>query len=289
MTYSIIGRCTETGEIGAAVQSKFPGAGTIVLHGRADVGCITTQAFANPDHGEAGLRLMALGALPADVLPILLRADDNAAQRQIALLAAEGAPAVHTGDDLHNSNGWCGSAVGRDCVASGNTLTNGTVVTAMVRRFEETSGALSVRLIEALRGGRDAGGERRGQQSAALLVVKAGGGYGGVGGRHVDVSVYDHPEPIEELDRCYALHRLSYFPSDPANLIPIDGDIARDLKRIMRAATFRDLGDGGDWTEDHIAAFKRFMGLENYDNRLRRDAQIDTEVLEDLRKRYPAG
>jgi uncharacterized Ntn-hydrolase superfamily protein len=176
--------------------------------------------------------------------------------------------------------------MGTDCVASGNTLAGERVVEAMIGRFQGSTGEIAERLVDALRAGRDAGGELRGQQSAAVLVVKPGGGYGGRSGRHVDISVYDHPEPIEELDRCYRLHRLSYFPSDPANLVPVDGRIARELKGLMRAAGFRDLPDTEAWEGREIALFQRFLGVENYDNRLRSDARVDTEVLEDLRRRY---
>lgn len=286
MTYSIIGRDPASGEVGAAVQSKFPGAGTIVLHGEAGAGCITTQAFANPSHGEVGLQLLQLGASPEEVLSILLRTDADSAQRQIAILGSSGLPAAFTGTDVQTWDGWSGAAKGADCVASGNTLTRDAVVVEMVRCFATTAGELTERLIAALRAGRDAGGELRGQQSAAILVVKPGGGYGGWSGRHVDISVYDHPEPIEELQRCYRLHRLSYFPSDPEDLIEITGEIARELKQIMAAAGFRELPDTPAWGSEEIAALQRFMGMENYDNRLRTDGLIDTEVLRDLRVRY---
>lgn len=286
MTYSIIGRDPKTGEIGAAVQSKFPGVGTIVLHGKAGAGCITTQAFANPSHGEVGLQLLQLGASPEDVLSILLRNDADIEQRQIAILAASMAPAAFTGAEVQRWDGWSGAAKGMDCVATGNTLGSDKVVVAMVRGFAATTGDLADRLIAALQAGRDGGGELRGQQSAALLVVKPGGGYGGWSGRHVDISVYDHPGPIDELQRCYRLHRLSYFPSDPENLIEVTGQTARELKRIMGIAGFRDFPDTPAWGPDEITALQRFMGMENYDNRLRSDARIDMEVLQDLRDRY---
>lgn len=286
MTYSIIGRDPESGEVGAAVQSKFPGVGTIVLHGHAEAGCITTQAFANPRHGEVGLQLMKFGASPEEVQAILLREDDNVHQRQIAILGSVGLPTAFTGTDVQAWDGWSGSKIGAHCVASGNTLRCEKVVMAMVRCFESSSGDMADRLIAALRAGRDAGGELRGQQSAALLVVKPGGGYGGWSGRHVDISVYDHPEPIEELQRCYRLHRLSYFPSDPDNLIEIDGQVARELKAVMRTAGFREFSDTPEWGVEEISALQRFMGVENYDNRLRSDRFIDLEVLEDLRTRY---
>ena len=287
MTYSLIARDTAADEIGAAVQSKFPGAGSIALHGAAGLGCITTQAFANPRHGDDGLELLRRGLGAAAVLEALLRDDPAAGERQLAVLGPDGPAAVHTGAEVRGWDGFAGAGVRADAVASGNTLHDASVVTAMLDTFEAGTGELAERLIAALAAGRDAGGELRGQQSAAILVVKPGGGYGGYSGRHVDISVYDHPEPITELGRCYRLHRLSYFPSDPDQLLPIDDPRARELKAIMRRAGFRDLPDTPDWGESEIALLKRFMGAENYDNRLRDDALVDAEVLADLRRRYP--
>jgi len=289
MTYSIIARDPARAEIGAAVQSKFPGAGSIALHGAAGVGCITTQAFANPRHGDDGLALLRRGHAAGAVLDTLLRDDPAADERQVAVLGSTGPAAAHTGDAVRGWDGFAGAGVRADAVASGNTLAGEGVVTAMLDAFEAATGELTERLIAALAAGRDAGGELRGQQSAAVLVVKPGGGYGGYSGRHVDISVYDHPAPIDELARCYQLHRLSYFPSDPDQLRPIDAALARELKAIMRRAGFRDLPDSAAWGEAEIALLKRFMGAENYDNRLRDDACIDAEVLADLRRRYPSS
>jgi uncharacterized Ntn-hydrolase superfamily protein len=287
MTYSIIARDTSAGEIGAAVQSKFPGAGSIALHGAAGIGCITTQAFANPQHGDEGLALLRRGLSAQTVLEQLLRNDPAADERQVAVLGPAGPAALHTGDAVRSWDGFAGGEVRPHAVASGNTLCAQAVVTAMLDGFEAATGELAERLISALAAGRDAGGEFRGQQSAAILVVKPGGGYGGWSGRHVDISVYDHPEPITELGRCYRLHRLSYFPSDPDQLLPVDAALARELKAIMCRAGFRELPETPDWGEAEIALLKRFMGAENYDNRLRDDAWIDAEVLADLRQRYP--
>ena len=285
MTYSIIGRDPASGELGIAVQSKFPGVGSIVAHARANAGAITTQAFANPDHGHRGLDLLALGATADETLGALLRGDPQRDQRQIAVMSLDGPAAAHTGTEVQTWDGWSGTAIAGNAVASGNTLSGGAVVTAMIDAFEAGAGELSRRLLRALAAGRDAGGELRGQQSAALLVVKPGGGYGGRDGRHVDVSVYDHPELIDELARCYELHRLSYFPSNEADLVPIDEAIATELKDVLAAAGFRALPAGGSWDGACIAAMARFMGVENYDNRIRDDALIDQEVLADIRRR----
>ncbi|MCB1888409.1 MAG: DUF1028 domain-containing protein [Rhodocyclaceae bacterium] len=288
MTYSIIGRDPAAGEVGIAVQSKFPGVGSIVVHGRAGAGCLSTQAFANPDHGRDGLDLLALGATAAETLAVLLRGDTERSLRQIAVLRLDGEPAVHTGDEVASWDGWAGACCGPHSVASGNTLASQGVVEAMVEAFESCVGELSDRLIAGLAAGRDAGGELRGQQSAALLVVKPGGGYGGRTGRHVDVSIYDHPEPIDELARCYQLHRLSYFPSDDCNLVPIDAAIAAELKPILASAGFDGLPAGDTWDDTCVAAMARFMGVENYDNRIRGDALVDLEVLADIRRRHGA-
>jgi uncharacterized Ntn-hydrolase superfamily protein len=158
----------------------------------------------------------------------------------------------------------------------------------MVEAFEESRGELSERLIAALRAGQAAGGELRGQQSAALKVVRPGSGYGGAGGVEVDISVYDHRQPIEELARCYELHRLSYFPSAADRLVPIDDALREELGSILSELGYLK-GVPATWDAPAIAALKRFMGVENYDNRLRDDALVDLEVVEDVRKRRQAG
>jgi uncharacterized Ntn-hydrolase superfamily protein len=285
MTYSILGFDPETREISCAVQSKFPGVGTIVLHGSIDAGCIATQAFSDPTHGTRGLALLQQGATPSEVIDILTRDDETIAQRQIAVLNKTGETAAYTGEDVKSWEGYAGSASGKRCIAHGNALTSDKVPSVMIEAFEVTSGEISERLIAALRAGRDAGGELRGQQSAALLVFKEGGGYGGKDGRHVDISIYDHKEPIEELARCYKLHRLAYFPSREEDLIPITAELAKELKSILQRKGYTALSDGTDWKQQDIETFARFMGMENYDNRIRDDARIDKEVLEDIRQK----
>ena len=286
MTYSILGADPETGEIGVAVQSKFPGVGSIVAHAQAGAGALATQAFANPDHGEQALALLAQGESPQTVLKLLIEADAEQAQRQIGIIDAAGQVAQHTGEEVL---GWMGAATmtaGPLCAAQGNSLASAEVTPAMVDAFETASGDLPARLVEALRAGQAAGGEIRGQQSAALLVVKPGGGYGGRQGRHVDISIYDHAEPIRELGRCLRLHRLSYFPSREEDLREIDAALAAELKAMLTAEGFlTDASESESWEAPEIAAMARFMGHENYDNRIRGDALIDQEVLDDIRAR----
>jgi len=286
MTYSVLGCDAADGAVGVAVQSKFPGVGSLVPHGEADVGVVATQAFGNPRHGSAGLALLRSGATPGQALEVLLNHDEHRSKRQFALLDPAGTGAAYTGDDLHTWAGWSGSATGRACVALGNGLAGAGVVEAMVTTFEDSGGPLAERLVAALDAGERAGGDIRGQQSAALLVLRRDGGYGGLDDRHVVISVYDHPRPIEELSRCYALHRLAWFPSDPAQLVPIGPELALELKRLMVARGFFDGAVDGSWDPAAQRRLDLFLGSENYDNRIDNGGLFDLEVLADLHLRY---
>ena len=232
ITYSILGCDASNGDLGVAVQSKFPG-GSLVSYGEVEIGVVATQGFGNTQHGSAGLMLLRCGATPEQAVEILLNGDSKRAKRQFALVDRNGTTAAYTGVDLHAWDGWAGSAAGRACVALGNGLASGAVVEQMIRTFVGSNECLAERLMTALQSGERAGGDIRGQQSAALLVLRRNGGYGALDDRHVVISIYDHDQPISELRRCYALHRLSYFPSDPANLVPITPELALELKRLM--------------------------------------------------------
>ena len=140
--------------------------------------------------------------------------------------------------------------------------------------------------MAALEPGQRAGGDIRGQQSAALLVVRRNGGYGLSGDRHVVISIYDHEQPIDELRRCYVLHRLSYFPSEPSKLVPIGPELALELKGLMAAVGFYEGQLDGSWDAAVRRRWALFLGSENYDNRINDGALLDLEVLADLRRKY---
>ena len=286
MTYSILGLDRDTGDLGVAVQSKFPGVGGLVPYGEAGVGVVATQAFANPRHGSVGLTLLKHGATPHQAVDILLNDDDRAHQRQFALLDGKGRAAAYTGPDLDSWAGWSGSATGADCIAIGNGLAGSDVAHGMVDTFPGAAGPLAERLITALAAGERAGGDIRGLQSAALLVLRRNGGYGSLDDRHVVISIYDHQQPILELQRCYALHRLSYFPSDPANLVPIGPELAVELKGLMTRRGFYSGELDDHWDEGAQRRLELFLGSENYDNRIHNGGLFDLEVLADLRRRY---
>lgn len=210
-TYSIVARDPETGEIGVAVQSKFIAVGAVVPFAKAGVGAVATQAYANVGYGPRALRLLADGASPGEVVSILTRHDPKAARRQFGLLTAEGEAATYTGARCF---GWAGGKIGKDCVAQGNILAGEAVVTALVENFHSSAGsgkALAERLIDALDAAEEAGGDRRGKQSAALLVVRENWGYDGGNDRFRDLRVDEHRTPIAELRRIYAAHR-KLFP-----------------------------------------------------------------------------
>lgn len=283
MTYSILARDRASGALGIAVQSKFPGVATLICHGAPGVGVIATQAFSNPEHGRRGLALLRLGVPVRTALALLLEGDPNRAERQLAILSAAGEPAQHTGAQVLSWAGSASAAFGEDALAHGNSLRSAAVPQAMVDAFAAHRGEFAQRLIAALEAGEAAGGELRGVQSAGVRVYEAGG-YGGAQETSVDISIYDHADPIGELSRCYRLHRLSYFPSDPKDLIPIEGAVRDLLRRILVGEGRHDAAQG-PWRASESAALARLMGEENYDNRIREDGLVDTEVFDDMRAR----
>jgi uncharacterized Ntn-hydrolase superfamily protein len=207
-TFSIIARDPTTGEVGVAVQSRVPAVGSIVPWAQAGVGAVATQAAANVRFGHHALVLLREG-IPADrALRILLKGDAEREHRQLAMIDTTGQSAAFTGADCLD---FAGHRTGENFAVQGNLLAGPEVLEAMAVTFESTGGELSDRLLAALSAGKRAGGDRRGQQSAALLVVREGWGYGGLNDRYRDLRVDDHPEPIEELARILRLHR-EVFP-----------------------------------------------------------------------------
>lgn len=285
MTFSILGFDPDNGDLGVAVASKFPNIGVVAPFARAGVGVVATQSYINTSFGPRGLDLLANGASPQQALQILVDNDPGRAARQVAILDRQGRGATFTGEECFD---WNGGFAQTGCVVQGNTLAGAAVVEEMARVFGETRGALTERLIEALAAGQGAGGDRRGQQSAALLVVRDGGGYGGHDDRHCSISVYDHHQPVAELRRCYALHRLTYFRSRPEDLLALDAALARELQEILKARGFYAGELHGRFDAATAKALHDFMGWENYDERIRDDARIDREVLEDVRRKHRA-
>ena len=195
-TFSIVAHCPEEDAWGVAVSSKFPAVGVVVPWAKAGVGAVATQSYAKMSFGPDGLALMSEGISADDALSRLLEADDGREARQVALVDAQGQVAAHTGSECHD---WAGHKTGDGFSVQGNLLAGEAVVDAMAQGFSRAEGELADRLAAALRAGENAGGDRRGKQSAALQVVRPNGGYGGDTDRYLDLRVDDAEEPVKRL------------------------------------------------------------------------------------------
>ncbi|HDR05202.1 MAG TPA: DUF1028 domain-containing protein [Candidatus Marinimicrobia bacterium] len=206
-TFSIVAADPESGEVGIAVASRFFGVGVVVPWAKADVGAVATQSYANTSFGWRGLELLEKGLTPKEVRDILLRNDENPSQRQFGIVSADGQSASYTGENCLN---WAGGRSGLNYAVQGNILAGESVITAMEKVFLNTKGSLAERLYAALLAGDKEGGDSRGKQSAALLVVKAGAGYGGFTDQAIDIRVDDHAEPFLELGRLLKIAMMNY-------------------------------------------------------------------------------
>ncbi len=237
-TFSIVARDPETGDLGVAVQSKFFNAAAIVPWAKAGVGAIATQAFANYSYGPEGLKLLEQGLTASEVVRRLTEADPDRERRQLAVIDARGNVAHFTGSRCIP---WAGAVAGPNYSAQGNILVGEEVVRAMGRAFETARGDLADRLVAALAAGQAAGGDARGQQSAGLLVVRKGAGFGG-SDRYIDLRVDDHPRPIEELQRLLARYRLTL---QMYRALALEGEgRLEDAIRLVREVVERDPQDG---------------------------------------------
>lgn len=282
MTFSIVGCDPATGELGVGVQSKFIAVGAVVPWARAGIGAVATQAWANTTYGPDGLRFLADGLSPQDTIDRLTGADADAAQRQVGIVDAQGHAASFTGADC---NAWAGGHSGAGYAAQGNILAGPTVVAAMADAFEATAGrALSERLLAALAAGQEQGGDRRGMQSAALLVVRDSGGYGGHNDRYLDLRVDDHPSPIAELQRIHDLYTLYFPPAGPRDLVAIDTALARELQELLGTSGDYTGPASGQYDEATRTALATYMGRENLEGRAVGGDSIDAVVLRYMRE-----
>ena len=301
-TYSIVAWDSATGDLGVAVQSKFPNVGGIVPWAKSGVGAVATQSLSNTDYGEQGLELLAQGATAEEALRIIMRRDTMLQDRQVGIVDARGNAASFSGKTTFDwSGGRVGAPSGRGTIAGAkgevivgrgysaqaNIMVSDQTVKNLAETFERTTGGLADRLMAALKAGQAGGGDKRGMQSAALLVVRKNAGYLGANDRFIDIRVYDSPDPIAELERLLALHRLHFFPSDPKQLETITPAIVAQLEPILLA---EPAGQPQKWlarrqgsaTPEFIEALKNFMYWENYDVRVRTDGKIDRVVLDDI-------
>jgi uncharacterized Ntn-hydrolase superfamily protein len=274
-TFSIVAFDPETGALGVAVQSKFLAVGSVVPWARAGVGAVATQALANYKYGPRGLELMAEGKTAGQTVEDLISADEDREHRQVGIVDGRGRTATFTGSECFE---WAGGVTGEHYAAQGNILVGGETVEAMARAYEETGGDLASRLLSALDAGQEAGGDSRGKQSAALLVVREGGGYGGDNDRVVDLRVDDHPDPIRELIRIRDLHALYFGETKPEDVVAVDGDVRMEVAEALRRTGYLEERDVED--DALLDALSAYIRTENFEEREQERGYLDRAVLE---------
>ena len=267
-TYSIAACDLEASQWGVAVQSKFLAVGSVVPWAEPAVGAVATQAYANPRFGPDGLALLREGLGAEEVVQRLVAADDGRNERQLGVVDAHGNAASYTGSGCMD---WAGHRTGHCYAAQGNILVGAETVDALATTFEATAGqSLATRLLDCLAAAQLAGGDRRGQQSAALLIVERDGGYAKLSDVAVDLRVDDQPRPIDELRRIHTLHFRLFGTTRREEWLPLEGDLAREVnERLARL--------GHDTLES-------WAGIENLEERVDGDDAIDPVVLEALRE-----
>jgi uncharacterized Ntn-hydrolase superfamily protein len=267
-TYSIAACDLDAGRWGVATQSKFLGVGSVVPWAEPQAGAVATQAYANPRYGPDGLALLREGATAEQAVEQLTAADEGREHRQLGIVDAKGGSATFTGTECHD---WAGGRTGPGYAAQGNILVSGATVDALAESFEAGGGSLAERLLDALEAAQAAGGDKRGQQSAAMLVVERDGGYAGLTDTLVDLRVDDHATPIEELRRLYDLHQQLFGKTPRDQWLTVDDELRGEIDGHLGRLGYERLAD---WAGD-----------ANLEERVDGDAEIDPVVLSELRRR----
>jgi uncharacterized Ntn-hydrolase superfamily protein len=266
-TYSIAACDLAAGHWGVAVQSKFLAVGSVVPWAEPGAGAIATQAYANPRYGPDGLALLRQGRSAHEVVDELTAADDGRSERQLGVVDARGRAATFTGEGCHD---WAGGRTGDGYAAQGNILVSAATVDALAKTFEASSGPLAERLLASLEAAQAAGGDRRGQQSASLLVVERDGGYAGLSDTLVDLRVDDHERPIQELQRLHEIHGLLFGKTPRERWLPLDDELRAEVDGLLTRLGYDTLGD--------------WAGVANLEERVGGDNAIDPVVLRELRR-----
>jgi uncharacterized Ntn-hydrolase superfamily protein len=266
-TYSIAASDLDAGQWGVATQSKFLAVGSVVPWAEPHVGAIATQAYANPRYGPDGLALLRDGLFAGEVVERLTSADDGRDHRQLGVVDSEGRSASFTGSEC---NPWAGHRTGPNYAAQGNILVSAETVDAIAETFESSAGRpLAERLIDCLAAAQAAGGDSRGQQSSALLVVEKDGGYAGLSDVVVDLRADDHERPVEELRRLYGLHQELFGKTPRSQWIQVDEELRAELRDRLQRLGYQRL--------------EEWAGVENLEERVEGEDEIDPVVLEKLR------
>jgi uncharacterized Ntn-hydrolase superfamily protein len=268
-TYSICACDLDAGQWGVATQSKFLAVGSVVPWAAPHVGAIATQAYANPRYGPDGLELLRGGATADEVVALLTEADSDAAIRQLGVVDGAGGAATFTGTECHS---WAGGATGGGYAVQGNILVSEDTIVAMSAVFESSAGQpLAERLLACLDAAESAGGDSRGRQAAALLVVERDGGYAGLSDTLVDLRIDDHADPVVELRRLFAIHTALFGSTPRSEWLMVENALRGEIDEWLGRLGFRSLAD--------------WAGVENLEERVDGEDMIDPVVLDVLRER----
>jgi len=267
-TYSIVACDLDARQWGVAVQSKFLAVGAICPYAEAEVGAVATQSFVNPQYGPDGLALLREGLAAEEAVERLTAADEGREHRQLGIVDGQGRAATYTGDSCLD---WAGGRTGAGYATQGNILVGAETVAALAMTFEANRQLpLVQRLLECLSAAQAAGGDRRGQQSASVLVVERNGGYAGLSDVLVDLRVDDHERPIQELRRIYGIHRRLFEVSPREDWLPLEDDLRAEVDERLAGLGYDSLDT--------------WAGVENLEERVDGNDEIDPIVLEALRE-----
>ena len=266
-TFSLVACDLERGQWGVSVASKFLAVGSVVPWAEPQAGAVATQAYANPRYGPDGLALLRQGLAAEEVVRRLTEADDGREERQLGVVDAQGGAATFSGSGCH---AWAGGRTGDGYAAQGNILVSADTVDALAETFERTEGTLAERLLEALAAGQAAGGDSRGQQSAAILVVERDGGYAGLSDTLLDLRVDDHETPIEELRRLVGIHEQLFGATPRSQWVKVDDELRAEMRQRLAALGYERLED--------------WAGAANLEERVDGEEEIDPVVLDELRR-----
>lgn len=269
MTFSIVAYDPKNNEWGVAVQSKFVAVGSIVPYAKAKVGAIATQAYANTSYGPNGLALLEKGLSAEETIQRLIKDDEKKEERQVGIVDSFGNTASFTGSECFE---WAGHIVGKNFSCQGNILASEEVVKAMAKAFETTRGDLIEKFFAVLDAGQEAGGDRRGRESAAILIVKEKGAYDGGTDNYINIRVDEHPTPIKELKKVFEIYDMCLLlRDDPKDLVKLKGDKVKIVKERLKLDGFYEGAIDDKYDEVTKKALRDWLGTNNFEVRERDD------------------
>lgn len=269
MTFSIVAYDSKNKEWGVAVQSKFVAVGAIVPFAKAKIGAIATQAYCNTSYGPKGLTLLKAGFSAQETIDILIKNDENKEQRQVGIVDSQGNAASFTGKECYD---WAGHLVGKNYSCQGNILASELVVQNMSEAFEKTKGDLVEKLFAALESAQAAGGDKRGREAAAILIVREKGAYDGGTDRYIDIRVDEHPTPIQELRKIFNVYNLCLLKrDDPKDILKIEGDVLKVILDILILEGYYSGKHTNKYTPEVKEALTKWLHTNNFEVKERED------------------